>query len=54
MEVIKNLQKHGTSKCVVLDSWILKYLGIIKQIKLTIEPTRIIIERIDKNGNQEV
>lgn len=49
MEIIKNLQKHGNSKCIVIDSWILKRLGIVRKFKMIIEdPRRIIIERVDE------
>jgi|GEM_PF-5252477 len=49
MEIIKNLQKHGNSKCIVIDSWILKQLGIFKKFKMIIEQKRIIIERVEEN-----
>lgn len=53
MEFIKNLQKHGNSKCVVIDAWILKKLGIVNKYKLIIEdPRRIIIERVDEGEDE--
>jgi hypothetical protein len=44
MEIFKRLQKHGSSKCVILAKYERELLKLGKIVKITIENGKYIIE----------
>ncbi len=52
MEYIKNLQKHGSSKCIILTKFERELLKITNSVKVTIDNKKITIEAIVPEGNE--